>query len=274
MQRSMVILLVALLLSGCSGGFFKIPKEEYRQTVRTLGVLPLLVDEASTITHPEREEVVALLRRTSAGQEGRLMELLRAQKAYFDVRPVTGDPRQLFASLVKTVRLRGEGEKLYRHYDFTDATVASLAQRNVVDALLVVILNGVERSEKRWDRMHLNYLEASYNDVVATAAVVLPSGEIVWEYPGEEGFLPLQYPDFDEASYNKTDRVRVKYITPVGLERTLAEQDRGLLGKKAFSRRYQDLFDSMVAALRPGLPLPNPFKAKEPPATGETGKQP
>jgi len=264
MYRLVAVFLAVLLLVGCGSGYFKIPKEEYRQTVRTLGVLPLLVDADSTITHPEREAVVNILRRTSAGREGRLSDLLRENKAYFDVRPVAGDPRQLYAEVVKGSSLRGEGESLYRHYDFADASVAALAQRNVVDALLIVILNGVERQDKRWDRRHLSYLQADFNDIVATAAVVLPSGEIIWEYPGtgDEEFLPLQYPDFDEAYYNSTDQVRVKFITSAGLERTLEEQERGLFGKSDFSRRYQQVFSAIAAELQPGLQ--NPFKAKEP----------
>jgi hypothetical protein len=235
-------------------------------------VLPLLVDADSTITHPEREVVVDILRRTSSGREGRLGELIRENKAYFDVRPVTGDPRQLYAEVVKGSSLRGEGESLYRHYDFADASVASLAQRNVVDALLIVILNGVERQDKRWDRRHLSYLQADFNDIVATAAVVLPSGEIIWEYPGtgDEEFLAMQYPDFDEAFYNTTDQVRVKYITSAGLERTLEEQESGVFGKSEFSRRYLRLFSVIAAELKPGLQ--NPFKAKESSSSALNGK--
>jgi len=272
MNRLVAVFIGTLLLVGCSSGFFKIPKEEYRQTVRTLGVLPLLVDADSTITHPEREVVVDILRRTSSGREGRLSELIRENKAYFDVRSVAGDPRQLYAEVVKGSSLRGEGESLYRHYDFADASVASLAQRNVVDALLIVILNGVERQDKRWDRRHLSYLQADFNDIVATAAVVLPSGEIIWEYPGtsDEEFLALQYPDFDEAFYNTTDQVRVKYITSAGLERTLEEQESGMFGKSEFSRRYLRLFTVIAAELKPGLQ--NPFKAKESSSSALNGK--
>jgi hypothetical protein len=263
MYRLLAMVLCVLLLAGCSSRHFKVPKEDYRQAVRTLGVLPLLLDADSTITHPEREAVVSLLRRTSAGREDFLIEALLEKKAYFDVREVSGDARQLYSDVVKGSSLRGEGESLYRHYDFNATSVATLAQRNAVDALLIVILNGVERPAKRWDRRHLSYLQASFNDIVATAAVVLPSGEIIWEYSGagEDGLLPLQYPDFSEAYYNRTEEVKIKFITASGLERTLEEQERGLLGRKAYSRSYQKLFGSIASALQPGLL--NPFKGKE-----------
>jgi len=265
MRRMLILLLAGVLLAGCGGGFFKVPKDDYRQTVRALGVLPLLVDGGSTVTHPEREAVLDLLRRSSAGREGRLIEMVRDGKSYFDVRPVAGDPERLFADLVRGGGVCGSGERLARCYEFAPAGVAALAQRNVVDALLIVVLHGVERPEKRWDRLHLNYLEASYNDIEATAAVVLPSGEIVWEYAGAggDGFLPLQYPDFDEAYYNLTDAVRVKYISLGGLERALAEQGQGLFGKSAFPQRYEKLLAAIAAALQPGME--NPFKRKETP---------
>lgn len=263
MFRMLAMVLGVLLLAGCGNGFFKIPKDEYRQTVRTLGVLPLLVDANSTISHPEREAVVSLLRRTGAGAEDRLVEELQKKKSYFDVRLVAGDPGQLYSEVVMGSALRGDAEELFRHYDFNATNVAQLAQRNAVDALLIVVLNGVDRPAKRWDRRHLSYLQANFNDIEATAAVVLPSGEIVWEYPGSgaEGLLPLQYPDFDEAYYNRTEEVRIKFITVAGLERTLTEQEKGLLGGKSYSRSYQKLFGGIASALQPGML--NPFKAKE-----------
>jgi hypothetical protein len=265
MRRLAVIVLLPLLLAACGGGFFKIPKEEYRQTVRTLGVVPLLVDEGSTIVHPERQAVLDLLRRSSAGKEERLAELIRERKGYFDVRTVSAEPGTLYARLVRSGTLRGSGSEQYRHYDFEPAAVAELARRHVVDALLVVVINGVELSQKRWDRMHLNYLEARFNPVQATAAVVLPSGEVIWEWPGSGGepLLDLQYPDFDEAFYNRTEEVKVKFISLPGLERTLNEEPKGLLGGKPFSARYQQLFGDIAGALQPGLL--NPFK-KEPAA--------
>jgi hypothetical protein len=253
------LLLLALLLVGC-GGFFKVPRAEYRQRVQTLGVLPLLVDGGSAITHPDREAVVDLLRRHGVYKEDRLIEILKEQKSYFDVRPLAGDPRSLFRELVAASALRGQGRALYRSYDFNAREVAELAERNVVDALLVVVLHGEALPSKRWDRLHLSYLEAPYNEIRVTAAVVTPSGEVVWEYPGESDapFLFLQFPDFDEAYYNKTEEVNIKYISVAGLERTLSEPDRGVLGRTTFSSHYRRLFEAIASALKPGLL--NPFK--------------
>jgi hypothetical protein len=256
------LLFPILLIAGCAG-FFKVPQTEYRQKVQTLGVLPLLVDGNSVITHPDREAVMELLRRHSLNTHLRLIDILKEQKGYFDVRPVEGNPRELFRSLVISDALRGTGADIYRHYGFNSRIASELTEENVVDALLVIILHGEVRPAKRWDRRHLAYLEAPYNEILTTAAVVMPSGEVVWEYPGvtDGAFLFLQYPDFDEAFYNRSDEVRIRYISLAGLDRTLGEADRSLLGRRTLPGRYRELFESLAAALKPGLL--NPFK--EPP---------
>ena len=261
MRRGIWALLSLLLLSGCASGLYKISKTQYHQQVQVLGVLPLMVDGDSTFTVAKHQEVVDLLRRHNSGTAARLITLLKKSKGYFDVRAVPGSPQALFSSLVRDHELLGSAESRHWHYDFDPAAVGRLAKDHAVDALLVVILNGVERSERRWDRLHLNYLDATFNDVQATAYVVLPDGRVAWEDPSvaDSAFLQLQYPDFDEAYYNKTDQVRIKDITPAGLDRTLAAPEQGVFSKGHFSERYETLFNNLVSALSPGLL--NPFKS-------------
>ncbi len=261
-MRRLVALLLTLLLAGCAGGFYKIPKEEYRQRVQTLGVLPLMFDNGSTISRADREEVVSLLRRHNAGKEIRLINMLREEKIYFDVRSIAGDPDQYFSRLVTGATQRGQGGEAYRSYRFDPQAVRQLAERNQVDGVLVIIFNGVSRSEKRRDRALLSYLEAPYNSIMVTAAVVVPTGEIIWEYPGREVFLPLQYADFDEAYYNKSDAVKIKEISLAGLDRALAESGKGVFNRTAFPSLYQELFDKIGGALKPGML--NTLKPKQP----------
>lgn len=265
MRCVLLSLLTALLLAGC-GGYYKIPKKEYQERVQTLGVLPILVDADSTILRPDKAEVIDLLRRMSSGRESRLIEILRQDKTYFDVRAVSGDPDALFSRLILNRALRGEGDKLYRRYQFSGQSAAELAQTNGVDALLVIVLNGVVRPEKRWDNPPTTFLKTDYNSIQATAAVVLPSGELAWEYPGAagDGFLALQYPDFVEAKYNMTDQVKTKDITLVGLERTLVEREKALLGGTSFPSVYRVLFEEISSALKPGFFSPMTAKPAQP----------
>jgi hypothetical protein len=258
-MKRIVLLMLPLILIGCSAGTYQLPKDEYRERVRTLGVLPLMVDEGSTIRHPQREELITLLRRENVAKDERLVSILRDRKGYFDIREIKDDPQALYRRLVRGSALRGDGDAVYRRYHFDGSAAARLASENMVDGLLVVILNGVERVERRRDRApFVTFLEAPYNSILVTAAVVLPSGEIAWEYSGEggESFLPLQYADFLEADVNRTDEVRIKFISLEGLERTLSDPSKGILVRDEFPGVYLNLFQRISSALNPGLGSP------------------
>ena len=105
MIRTILLGVLIVSLSACAGAGFKIDKQEYRQKVRTLGVVPLLVDGNSRLEHPRAAEVVDLLQRSSAGQHQHLVELLKQQKGYFDVRPVTGNAKALFGPVLLEMRV-------------------------------------------------------------------------------------------------------------------------------------------------------------------------
>lgn len=255
-MRWIGLLLVVLLSAGCGGGYYRVAPEEYQGRVKTLGVLPLLVDATSTIQYPQRDELLTTLRQRSAGREARLLELLRRSRKYFDVRPVAADPVALAPRLLREGTLTARGKFSYRQYRFDATVLDELAKRNVVDALLIVVLNGVEQTSRRWDRIPKQYLDAQYNNIQATAMVVTPSGEVLWEYPGDvDGFLQLQYPDFDESHYNKTIETKVRFISLDGLDRALTEPDGGLFGQEDFPRLYRNYFEQLIGALRPGVSL-------------------
>ena len=273
-MRRISLLLIFVLLAGCSGSYFKVPKEEYQARVRTLGVLPLLVDEKASLGHPDESLIFEVLQRENAGKEQLLVEELRAQKGYFDVRRLGGHPQDLVYGLVRGSSLGGEGETLYRRYAFNAEAVKNLTDGHVVDGLLVVILNGLQRPEKRWDRTRLKYLEADYSAIQVTAAVVTPTGEVVWEYPSPPGseFLLLQYPDFDEAHYNRAEAVAIKDISVQGLRRALQERTRGLLGQEKEPDLYRKLFRDLAAQLQPAtFQLPGKTPAA---AAGTEEKEP
>ncbi len=265
MARGLFLLVLFVFLAGCQSGTFRIPKEEFQQQVRTLAVLPILVDGDSVVKHPQREEVVALLRRHSDGREEELVRMLRDSGAFFDVRHVNQDPRPLMRQFVMPNPAVGQEEGF--PYTFSAAVARDLTRQQVVDALVVVILHGREVVEKRWDRTKLSYLEAPYNNIVAAAAVVDASGNVLWRLGQGYGetFLALQYPDFAEAHYNKSDAVRLKYLFVEGVERTLAEPPGGLLNKSAFPKIYMELFEAIRDGLKPGIR--NPFKGSAKPVS-------
>lgn len=255
---AVLVIFLAAVSTGCAGGVYNVPKDQYQSIVKTLGVLPIMVDSGSEIRHPESGSVIDLLRQTNGGKEASLVELLREKKAYFDVRAVDGEPSALLRNMAVSRKLATDKDGGYV-YRFRPDAVAALARASASDALLVVILNGAPRQERRWDRTKMSYLDAVYDSILVSAAVVLPTGEIVWEYRSPVGgpFLNLQYPDFDEAFYNKNDQVAAKYITVPGIERTLNEPDKSWFGKSLVPVPYHELFKELASSLKPGFL--NPF---------------
>ena len=245
--------LLLLVLSSCASKHYQVTPEVYRERVKVLGVLPLMVDAESTILHPQREEIIALLQQSAGDKYLRLSEQLSAKAGYNEVRPVIIDaPSELQLFADKSLKTGKDGT--FRSYQPVPAAVSALAHSAGVDGLLVVILNGVESKGKRWERSGPRYLEANFNEMQATAMVLAATGEILWERPGASGapFVDLQYADFDEAYYNRTDQVAVRFITPDGLNRALQASDKGLFEKEAFSILYRRLFDSLSEGLMVG----------------------
>lgn len=220
-MRRMVLFLLLLLLVGCSSGIYKVPPKEYRQQVKTLGVLPIVVDSRSAILHPEGPQVFELLRRSVAGQAGTMIDGLRSRKGYFDVRLVPEPARVIAEKLL----IKAEVDKLGlpHGYQLDPQYLAELCRDSFVDGLLLLNLQAVVHQEKRWSRNTFETLVADYNDIMASASVVAPDGQVLWESSGAAAttILQLQYPDFDEAYFNKSAAVKLKFIGLDGLERTL-----------------------------------------------------
>ena len=252
-MRKSILYGFLLLLAGCSWGQYQIPKQDYQEKVQVLGVLPLLVDTAAHFEYPQKESLFDLLQRSVVGKQEILVEQLRNEKGYFDVRSLAGNSELLSRSLLAGEFPADEAGRP-KGYQFNRQAVAELASRNVVDALLVVVLSGAQVEETRRSRTLLESLKARYNDIMATAVVVDSNGQILWELTGSDAFraVLLQYADFDEAYYNRTDLVEVKNITMAGVERALDESGEGKEPRR-LPKMYDELFDRIVSGISPGL---------------------
>ncbi|NLC71560.1 MAG: hypothetical protein GX751_09405 [Desulfuromonadaceae bacterium] len=250
------IVLLALMatLVGCTNKNFLISGKDYQATVKTLGVLPLLVDSGSDITHPDREAVLQLIKTNNQGKIDYLVEKLKSSEGYFDVRPVMGDVDDLFINLIQGKELVTRPGSFYRSYQVNNAYAGELCRKNMVDGVLIIVLNGVVTPRKYWDRTRISYLQTDYNLVVESALVVSADGKLLWEYSGNPSapFLPLQYPDFDEAHYNKTNKVRLKFITLNGLEKTLQEPSSTLMEQNTVPKAYRKMLNRVADKLKPG----------------------
>lgn len=254
-QRLLVLssLLILSMLSGCVSKFYQVPPEVYRERVRVLGVLPVLVDVDSTILHPQRQEIVDLLQGSAVDKYLHLSKLLGETAGYSAVRPVIIDTQSQL-QLIGGKTLQTDKTGSYLRYQPVPEAVSALTRSAGVDGLLFVILNGVESKGRRGERLGTRYLEASFNEIQATVMVLGTTGEILWFRPGTSNspFADLQYVDFDEAFHNRTDEVSIRFITPAGLSRVLHAADKGLFDKEAFPNVYRQLFESLTEGLAVG----------------------
>lgn len=249
------VLLFCLILAGCS--VFGPKQPDVPKRVKTLGVVPVLID-TETIDYSNRDGLIALLEETNREIAGWLVEDLRKKGDYFDVRLIDAAPDQLFSQIISERTPIGEGNASRFQYSFNPAGVTEVIDANLVDALLVVVINGVKRPEKRWNPHStlLEYLKSDYRSLLYTAAVVAPPSEPLWVRKPAAGafFLQLDYPDFGEAFWNKTDKVLVKEITLPGLQRTLAEIDTGYLVKTTTRpMKYDQMVRELVDQLKKGM---------------------
>ena len=252
MLRVIGCVLLLLLVVGCSSGKFQLPKQEYQAKVQVLGVLPLLIDRTAPLNYPYREGVYDLLSRANVGKQEELVASLIKKKGYFDVRGLAGGDLLAMSLFDAAQPVDEQGRP--KAFVFNAETVAALAQRNVVDALLVVVFSGAQVEETRRSRTLLESLKTRYSDLLATAAVVGRDGQILWQMTGADSYqaLQLQYADFDDAYYNRSKQVRLKNIELAGIERVLAGAADSK-GKLLLPKMYVELFERISSGISPGL---------------------
>ncbi|HSR35673.1 MAG TPA: hypothetical protein VLL73_00715, partial [Desulfurivibrionaceae bacterium] len=165
MQRigTLLVLLLAMLVSGCAQNYYSIPRETYEKKVRILGVAPIMVDGASDIRHPEKEQLVSLLKEANRANEKDLVSQLRTTGTYFAVRQLELDANQLMQSLFDRRERRQDAGVVYNKYFFKPAELRATIEQQGIDALMLVTVSGMMKKEKIYSRNILAYLESDYN---------------------------------------------------------------------------------------------------------------
>ncbi|GAB4293571.1 MAG: lipoprotein [Desulfuromonadia bacterium] len=245
--RLVVVAAILATLGGCAQNHFSIPREEVEKSIRVLGVVPLMTDRESDIRHPERDLLVGVIDEANRNNEKYLVERLRETGTYFAVRLLTGDPVAIFSRLVERREKRDDAGLAYNKYFFRQEEVDRYLKEQGVDALMIVVVNGLTRREKLYAKNYLSYLESDHTILTMTAAIVGGKGAVVWEYPNFRQKFPslaplihLQYPAFEEAEANATDEVGLKFRTVAGLRRLL-------VGKEGYSPAYRYIIDDMTS---------------------------
>lgn len=250
--------LVALLLMsvGCAHNYYNVPQDTYEKKIRVLGVAPLFVDADSDIRHPEKEALLALIRTQNRKNERELVSRLKDTGVYLTVRMPEAQADELFSSLYFRRERRTDAGVIYNKYFFKQQELKDLIEKNHFDALMVVVVSGITFPEKIYSSNYMSFLETDYNYLVLTTQILDASGAILWEYPNFQkrilAYKPLfnlQYPDFDEAGANVTEKVDVKFKTIPGISRAFEKTKSSAINELKVSRLYSDLFDDMMSML-------------------------
>ena len=266
MKTIMKVLLlgaVLTLISGCARNFYNVPRETFEKKVRVLGVAPIMLDAESDIRYPEKEALVSLLKEFNRKNNRELVAQCKASNIFFLVQPLADDPDQLFSTLYFRREKRDDAGIIYNKHFFKGPELRELITKNKMDALMVVVMSGLTKHGRRYSSNLIHYLESDYNNIILTAQILDADGTILWEYPNFRqrspsfpSFLALQYPDFDEAAANESEKVQVRFKTIDGIRRALEKKEKSsVLSNVEVSSQYAAAFEEMMSLLKPETSL-------------------
>lgn len=266
--KNTLFLLLIIIASGCAQNYYNVPRETYEKKVRVLGVAPIMLDADSDIRHPDRGDVLTIVREANRKNEKELVEILKNNGEYFSVRLIDDEAGQLFATVVSRRERRDDAGVVYNKYFFKPDEIKRYIERNNVDAIMLVTVSGITMLEKIYSNTKLAYLEENYNNLIMTAQIIDSDGTVLWEYPNfRQRFLTystlfaLQYPDFEEARANLTDQVKLKFKSVPGIGRAFAKSEASSVNS---SKQVSVLYNKQFADMNSFLSYyRNPFAAKK-----------
>ena len=261
---------------GCAHNYYNIPQETLEKKVKIIGIAPFFIDGESDVKHPEKEAIVTLIQGFNEKNQKELIARLRATGIFYAVRPVDGEPARLFAGLVASRERRDDAGIIYNKYFYKRDELKRLLADNGLDAVMFVTISGLTRQGKVYASNYLSYTDTDFNYLALSAQMLDRDGATIWEYPNFRQsslsypmFFSLQYPDFDEAAANLSEKVDVKFKTVAGVKAAFAKLEASKLNKgQQVSTLYAKQYNEMLSLLQTYQPLFAPKKENAPPVPG------
>jgi hypothetical protein len=274
--RVVFLLVISIFTFGCSHNYYNVPRETYESKVRVLGVAPLMIDPESDIKHPEKDALVKIVQEYSRKSDKELVSMLRETGVYFSVRQIEEDPATLFASLVSRREWRDDAGIVYNKYFFRKDELKDFMAKQGLDGLMLLTVNGLTRKDKVFSSNLFSFLETDFNFLTVSAQIVDSNNSTLWEYPNFRQrslsypmLLPLQYPDFDEATANLSENVDVKFKTIPGITNAFKRSESSSLQNNVqVPVLFGKIFKDMVSMLQPKRSFFGLGKAETPAAPG------
>lgn len=258
MKRLVVgLFFVAGTMLGCAQNYFNIPTENFAAKVKVLGVAPIFIDVDSDITHPQKDLLIPLLTDLNRKFEPLLIRKLQGTGNFYAVTLLTDEPKQLFSSLMARHEKRDDASIQYNKYFWKNDEVGAYIKKNRLDAVMVIVVSGLTKTNKIYSSNLLTSLETNFNFLTMTAQIIGPDGTVLWEYPNFRGRLltyyplaNLQYPDFSESEANLSRKTEVRFKSLDGLRRTLEQKKSDWLFRETPEPEvYGRLFDEMTSLI-------------------------
>ena len=254
-----LLFMVVFLSFGCASNYYNVPRDTFEKKVKILGVAPIFVDSESDIRHPEKEVLINLIKEYNRKNEKELVARLKDTGTFFSVRLLDEDADKLFYNIMFRRERRDDASVVYNKHFYKLPELKELVTRNGVDAVMFLVVSGLTRQDTVRSSNLASYLECNYNTLVMTAQIFDAEGNILWEFPNFReirpslpAFFELQYPAFEEAKANETDKVDVKFKTIPGITRALNKtEESSQQGNAKVSSVYVSVFSEMASLLKP-----------------------
>ena len=257
-QLLLVLALCATVISGCSQNHFNVPTENFAEKVRVLGIVPIIVDADSDIKHPQKDQLIPLLAEMNRKYEQQFVRKLKATGNFYTIALLDGEPQNIFSKLSARREKRDDASIIYNKYFWKNDELRDYIQKNNLDAVMLLVVSGLTKSDKVTSIGQLTSLTSDYNYLTMAAQILDVNGATLWEYPNfrqrllsYDPLANLEYPDFNEAEANLTTNTYVKFKTIEGIRRTLDQKSKDLLMRETQeSVVYGAQFDKMISLLK------------------------
>lgn len=261
--RLALLAAAASTIFGCAHNYYSIPRETLEKQVQTIGIAPFFTDTGSDIRHPDKGSVVSLIQNQNLKNQKELIGLLRGTGSYYAVRQLDEDPVRLFSSLVAGRERRDDAGIVYNKYFYKKDEIKKLASAYGLDALMLVTVGGVTRQGKVYASNYLSYLETDFNFLAMTAQLLDKEGNVIWEYPNFRRsslsypmLFRLDYPDFDEAAANLSEKVNIKFKSLAGVGAAFAKSEASKVAKEQqVASLYAAQYEEIISLLEIYKPL-------------------
>ena len=257
-MKRFLLLPLLMLTFGCAQNYFNVPKKNFAEKVKVLGVAPILIDADSDIKFPQKDQLITLVAEMNRKYEQQFVRMLKATGNFYTVALLDGDPQRIYGNLFFRRESRDDAAIQYNKYFWKNMELRDYIQKNNLDAVMIMTVSGISKNEKILSSNLMSSLTSDYNYLIMSAQILDANGTVLWEYPNFRSriltyypMINLQYPDFSEAEANLSPSANIKFKTLEGIKLTLEQKRKDLLLRETQeSVVYGKQFDEILSFLK------------------------